>query len=124
MWTFPCKADPTNEPTIRREAVAGCLNRLVDGEPGLLLSPHCKMLRKGFSGGYHYKRVRVVGDERYHDKPDKNAFSHPHDALQYLLSGAGEGRALLGKDRQRKRAASRPNKANSTYSPHTWRIRA
>ena len=105
--------------------MAGCLNRLVDGEPGLLLSPHCKMLRKGFSGGYHYRRVRVVGDERYHDKPDKNAFSHPHDALQYLLSGAGEARSLLGKERNRRRSASRPKEANSRYDPHqTWRARA
>ena len=74
--------------------------------------------------GYHYRRVRVVGDERYHDKPDKNSFSHPHDALQYLLSGAGEGRALLGKDRARKRAASRPKSANSRYDPQNWRARA
>ena len=57
------------------------------------------------------KTFKVTGDERYHDKPDKNSFSHPHDALQYLLSGAGEGRALLGKERNRsfyltRRAAS------------------
>lgn len=116
---IPCKAAPTNEPTIRREAVAGALNRLVDGEPGFLLSPACKVLRKGFAGGYHYRRVRVVGDERFHDKPDKNAFSHPHDALQYLLSGAGEGRALLGKEQRR--ATSRPGRANSRYNPTQWR---
>ena len=37
-------------------------NRLVDGDPGLLLSPHCKVLRNGFAGGYHYRRVKVAGD--------------------------------------------------------------
>jgi len=36
-----------------------------------------------------------VSGERYADKPDKNMFSHIHDSLQYLLLGAGEGRALL-----------------------------
>jgi len=52
------------------------------------------MLIKGFEGGYGYKRMEVSG-ERYADKPDKNMFSHIHDALQYLMLGAGEGRALL-----------------------------
>jgi hypothetical protein len=42
--------------------------------------------------------VKVTGSERYHDKPDKNEFSHPHDALQYLLSGAGEGRTMMRKN--------------------------
>jgi hypothetical protein len=36
-----------------------------------------------------------VSGERYADKPDKNMFSHIHDALQYLMLGAGEGRALM-----------------------------
>ncbi len=115
---------PSNEWTLRREAVAQTLNRLVDGMPGLLLSPHCKMLRKGFAGGYHYKRVQVSGDERFHDKADKNKFSHPHDGLQYLLLGAGEGRALLGKARRKRAAALRPSRANSKYDPQHWRARA
>jgi hypothetical protein len=36
-----------------------------------------------------------VSGERYADKPDKNMFSHVHDAAQYLFLGAGEGRALM-----------------------------
>jgi len=36
-----------------------------------------------------------VSGERYADKPDKNMFSHVHDALQYQMLGAGEGRALI-----------------------------
>jgi hypothetical protein len=92
---IPCQPAPTNEFSIRREAVASSLTRLIDGVPAFLLSPRCKALRKGFAGGYHYKRLKVSGDDRYHDKPDKNASSHPHDALQYLLSGGGEGAALL-----------------------------
>jgi hypothetical protein len=91
---------PSQDLTLRREAVASCLNRLVDGKPGLLVSPHCKVIRAGFQGGYCYRRVRVSGDERYTDKPDKNRYSHPHDALAYLLSGAGEGRRLLGRQRR------------------------
>lgn len=74
----------------RREAVAGALSRLIEGTPALMISPACKVLRKGFQGGYHYRRLKVSGNERYHDEPNKNEFSHVHDALQYALSGGGE----------------------------------
>lgn len=86
---------PSNDFTLRREAVATPLSRLVDGEPGLLISPSCTALRKAMGGGYCYKRIQVSGDERFHDKPDKNQYSHVADAAQYLMLGAGEGRAIL-----------------------------
>ena len=71
---------------MRREAVAAALNRLIDGDAGLLLSPACTMLRKGFVGGYHYRRVRAgANPDTYYESPVKNTYSHPHDALQYLL---------------------------------------
>ncbi|MCZ6858864.1 MAG: hypothetical protein O7I42_01045, partial [Alphaproteobacteria bacterium] len=54
-----------------------------------------KILRKGMGGGYSYRRVQVAGDERYHDKPDKNRFSHVCEAAQYMMLGAGEGRSVI-----------------------------
>jgi len=84
---------PSNDVTIRLESVNSVLARMIDGESGLLIDPKCNNLIKGFSGGYHYRRLQVSG-ERYDEKPNKNRFSHIHDALQYLLLGAGEGRAL------------------------------
>jgi len=90
---------PSNDYTIRREAVAQNLQRLtMDGGPGLIISPDCRVLRKGMAGKYCYRRVQVVGDERYQDKPDKNQWSHVCEALQYLLLGAGEGDSIVGKD--------------------------
>ena len=86
---------PSNDFTLRREAVAQPLSRLIDGVPGLMISPTCRSVRKGMGGGYNYKRVQVSGDERFHDKPDKNAYSHPCEAAQYLMLGAGEGRAVI-----------------------------
>ena len=59
-----------------------------------MLDPRCRTLIKGFEGGYQYKRMQVSG-ERFDDKPEKNHFSHIHDALQYLMMGAGEGRNIL-----------------------------
>ena len=85
-----CLPAPSNDFTLRREAVAQPLSRLIDGEPGLVIHPDCKQVRKGMSGGYNYKRIQVSGDERYHDKPDKNRYSHCCEAGQYLMLGAGE----------------------------------
>ena len=96
------KPAPSNDYTLRREAVAVPLSRLIDGEPGLIISPKCKVTRKGMAGGYCYRRVQVVGNERFHDKPDKNRFSHPCEAGQYLMLGAGEGRTLIKKNPERR----------------------
>lgn len=86
---------PSNEPSLRIEAVSAAMRRMVDGEPGLLIHPRCKTLRKAYAGAYHYKRVALSGEARYRDVPEKNAHSHVADADQYLMLGAGEGRALI-----------------------------
>jgi hypothetical protein len=89
---------PTNDFTKRRESVAVCLSRMVDGQPGLLLHPQCRNLRKGMAGGYHYRRVQVSGEERYRDQPDKGIYSHVCEAGQYMLVGAGEARTLVRRE--------------------------
>lgn len=85
-----------NDPTLRIEAVANALNRMIDGQAAFLVDHRCVNLLKGFRGGYHYRRLAVSGAARHEEKPNKNKFSHVHDALQYALIGGGEGRAILG----------------------------
>ena len=85
---------PSNDVALRIEAVDAALSRLLDGKPGFLMDRKCINLKKGFNGGYHYRRLQVSGD-RYDEKPLKNRYSHVHDALQYLMMGAGEGRSIL-----------------------------
>lgn len=80
----------TNDFLPRRESVAFFLNRMASGEPGFVLDPSCRILRKGFLGGYRYERLKVAG-ERYRDRPVKDKFSHPHDALQYLCLRLRQG---------------------------------
>jgi Terminase large subunit, T4likevirus-type, N-terminal len=92
---IPVRPAPTNAFTARREAVAGALTRLVDGKPGLVISPACRTLRKGMAGAYKYRRVRIAHDERYADQPDKGFHSHVCEALQYALSGAGETNVVM-----------------------------
>jgi len=71
------------DPTLRQEAVRKALRTFPLGEPQFVLHPRCRVLRKGFMGGYKRRRIIVAGPERYSDKADKNQYSHPHDALQY-----------------------------------------
>ena len=85
---------PSNSVDLRLEAVSSSLNKMVDGKPAFLIDRRCRTLIKGFEGGYQYKRMQVSG-ERFDDKPEKNMYSHIHDALQYLMLGAGEGRQLI-----------------------------
>ena len=92
---------PSNDVSLRIEAVNAPLTRLVEGKPGMLIDKSCKHLIKGFAGGYQYKRLQVSG-ERYTEKPDKNDYSHVHDALQYLLLGAGEGKKITGHQQESK----------------------
>ena len=84
---------PSNDVMLRLESVNVTLSRMIDGDSGMLIDPKCVNIIKGFDGGYHYRRMQVSG-ERYDEKPNKNRFSHIHDALQYMLLGAGEGRKL------------------------------
>lgn len=82
IQAFPAR---TNDFNIRREAVAQPLMRIIDGRPGLSIHPKCRQLRKGMGGKYCYRRVQIVGDDRFHDKPDKGMYSHVSEALQYVM---------------------------------------
>lgn len=110
------KARPaqTNDISLRIEAVRGTLSRLIDGLPGLLIDgTRCKMIVRGFEAGYSYRRV-MSAQERYEDKPDKNAYSHPHDALQYCFIGGGEIRTVLNKQGRKPKG---PIKARTSFDP-------
>lgn len=78
------EAADSNDPEVRWESVRSLLQQLRSGEPAFQLNPRCKVLRKGFNSGYHFKRVQVSGQLVFSIKANKNKYSHPHDALQYL----------------------------------------
>lgn len=78
------EAAPTQDPNLRQESVRYFLGSLIEGQPAFILHPDCKNTRKGFMGGYCYRRMQVSG-ERYADKPDKhNPYSHTQDCIQYV----------------------------------------
>ena len=92
-------ADPAstnNDERIRHDSMARHMRRLtMTGEPGILISPECKYFRRGLAGGYKYKLIQATGDERYHEKPEKNIYSHVCEAAEYGMVGAGEGDELI-----------------------------
>jgi hypothetical protein len=92
-------AASTNDPDVRINSVRYFLNLMIDGRPAFQISREgCPTLVKGFMSGYHFKRMSISGDERYQDKPNKNKYSHPHDALQYILMKlAGENKKTTDK---------------------------
>lgn len=75
----------TNELHPRLDGVRQLLRYRIDGrKPGILVSRRAKTIRKGFNSHYRYKKRR--GQEAGTDPvPEKNEFSNPHDALQYIV---------------------------------------
>jgi len=107
---FAVKEPHTNGFRARREAVSHFMTRMVDGEPAYLLSPTCKMLRRGKQGGYHYKLVHSSTGDRVIEEVADNDFTHPSDAEQYAaLAAVGP---MLG-------AQNNPSKVRrgSSYKP-------
>ncbi len=72
-------------PQLRIDSVRAALGRKVDGVPCLLINERARTLINGFLGGYRYRRLKVSG-ERFQEKPEKNMYSHVHDALQYVVA--------------------------------------
>ena len=77
---FKCVRPPTNDPEKRIQAVERLLCQQLEGKALYQVNPECEHLIKGFKYGYRYK-IKKNGEME--DKPDKNAFSHVHDANQY-----------------------------------------
>lgn len=118
---IPMKRLPTNAILPRIEAVRQPLTRMIDGhEPGYLLSPVCKILRKGFNSGYRFKRLKVSGTDRFDDMPEKNEFSHPHDANQYGVLGITGYAAVTGRQQRRTERAQQLARTATPYDPMRW----
>ena len=93
---IPIARAPSNQPTLRRAALANPLMRLcIDAKPGLLVSSKCKLFRKGLMGGWAFRQLKVAGQERYDEQPDKGPLSHICEAGEYGMLGEGEGIAAL-----------------------------
>jgi len=75
---LPWRIARTNDPSARKNAVVKFLRKL----DGFRLSPNCSMARKGFISEYKFEK-RSAQSELFKEKPEKNQYSHIHDAIQY-----------------------------------------
>lgn len=111
---FRARPAPTNDPGLRIDGVDAMLRAMIEGHPAMLLDPSCRMLIRGFEGKYQYEQTRTQSKDGEHkDTPKKDRFSHPHDALQYLVGGGGETARMLagrrrGEEAPKRRAAPPP----------------
>ena len=105
---FPVKLAYSNALDARFTAVDNFLTKLIEGKPAFQLDPSCVLLRKGFNGEYKRRRLQVTGAEIYADAPEKNAVSHPHDALQYAAMTVERGVVALGRNREQNKNDARP----------------
>ncbi len=93
----------TNRLQPRLEAVRAALEFIEGGEPGLLIDPGCKYLRRGFEARYVWTdEVDASGDKR--KVPDKRQTeANVMDGLEYLLLSehGANGLSRLGATRAR-----------------------
>lgn len=79
------EAARTNKIDPRLSSVRFFLNKMIDGRPSFVLSKKgCRKLFEAFAKDYIYKKLVVVGEDRYKPEPEKNSSSHISDALQYI----------------------------------------
>jgi len=106
------KPAPSNAPGVRQEAVRQALLTVCDDNPhqrNLLIDPvHCPKLRRGFNSGYHFKKKRGGDGNSYEPEVNKNEFSNPHDALQYVELGDG-GYETINRKRDQEERRERPD---------------
>lgn len=82
---FHAKPAVSNKLPARLGAVERALLELSEGKPTFQIDgARCPYLVNGFEFGYVYTEVRNTNGE-IKVAPNKNEYSHPHDALQYLM---------------------------------------
>lgn len=103
---IPTEEAMTNDPVIRQAAVRFFLTSY-DGSPLFLLDrKEAPTLRKGFVSGYVFRQLRVPGELRYSEEPDKNMYSHSQDGLQYTALRF----ATISLQSQKPQSTYRPNR--------------
>jgi len=78
---LPFRAAKTNNPASRKNAVIKFLRKV----NGFLICPEkCRDARRGFISEYKFEKKRSAQtDAMFKEKPEKNFYSHIHDAIQY-----------------------------------------
>lgn len=97
---FQAVPAPTNDLDKRLRAVESWLLKQNDGTGSILFDKQrCPTIIRGLAGGYRYARTRTGVRKPL---PDKNEYSHPLDAVQYVcLVAHGRAHELIGRHLRR-----------------------
>lgn len=99
----------SNVLAARLGAVEGFLTTLTEAGPALIIDPSCKIVITGFQAGYRYALNRKGVKS---DSPEKNSYSHPHDAVQYGCMSFVDGGA---RDARARKHAHHAVQSRNTY---------
>jgi len=75
---------PTTRPCAAK-CQRSTMRMMIDGEPGFLIHPQCKIARVGLAGGFKYRKLRGVLEGITSAKRDKNMYSHVVEAGEYMM---------------------------------------
>jgi len=101
---LPVSLGKSNNPAQRFESVVYFLRKL----DGFLITDQCPVLRRGFVSEYKFEKVSTtVQGTKWKEKPEKNIYSHVHEALQYGAMEFVEGK-IFRKNTARKSTHNKP----------------
>lgn len=106
---------PSQDPTLREEALRRPLTRLLEGgKPGLVLDPSCTLMARALASDYRFS----VTAGRRSERPLKNWASHLVEAGQYGLLEISGVAAVMGRARP---VSSRPIQGVPRINPFARR---
>ncbi len=108
---------PTNNPDTRQEAIRSKLRHTCEGgEPGLLVDPSCKPIRRGGNQTYHFKKLQGSDDVA---GVAKTMDGHTCEAAEYgaLLCGTAAARRRTDDIRRQREKRREENQNAKRYNP-------
>lgn len=108
---LPVQLGKSQNPTHRFEAVVFFLRK----KDGFVLTGNCPTLRKGFLSEFKFEKVSTtVQGTKWKEKPEKNIYSHVHEALQYGALEFVEGK-IFRKRTAKKQTHTKPADSVAGY---------
>lgn len=108
---------PTNNPDARQEAMRSKMRHSCEGgEPGLLVDPSCKAIRRGANQTYHFRKTAGTDDV---SGVQKTFDGHTCEAAEYgaLVCGTAEATRRIGDTRQRREQRREENRNAPRRNP-------
>jgi hypothetical protein len=110
---IPVTAAPTNDPTVRQEALRWPMLRLIDARtPAFLVCPTCRLIKRALTSDYRF--VVTAGRRTAHVL--KNWASHLVEAAQYAALDGGAYHEVIARQTART-AGFRPAIAETRFNP-------